>query len=322
MHLARLCCVAITLTTLPTSSAAIIHGFDPSRHERFLEDGSANPGFLVPESQLSGIAVGRGVLISPRHYVAAAHVSTPSVTFRGSDGLLRSYSSVASQTLQTNVAEEGNVASDIIVYTLGEDVDPAITPLPIAVGSIGSFPGQVFYAFDQFGRAGRNIIESVEQVEFTSGDGDSIAVRFSYDTFDNGGTGGVGADEIGLLGSDSGFQAIIRVGDQLGVIGTHMGIDVPAGNVAENGDRYDSYSTLLAAYESELQSIVSASGHQLNRLTITAIPEPQAWLTLGMFVALIRMRRGIRTRPNRLRKQSGNAPPGRTRDETKIASRT
>jgi hypothetical protein len=274
----------------------VINGFTPDRHQRFQADGTPNPGFLLPESQLSGVAFGQGVLITSRHYVAAAHVSSPSVTFRGSDGVLRTYSAAESRVLSTAVPGEGDAASDIRVYTLAEEVDPAITPLPLAVGPASSFRGQIVYAFDHQGRAGRNVIDSVNLVEFSNGSGNTVTIRFGYDTAENGGSGGLGIDEIGLTGGDSGHQALIRVGDQWGVIGAHMGIDVPAGSSPFDGDRYDSFSTLLAAYEPELQSLVAADGYQLNRLVVTAIPEPRGWLVLGLLGVAVGLRRPDKAR--------------------------
>lgn len=55
----------------PFAFGAIINGFDPDQHERFLSDESPNPGFLINESQLSGVAIKQAVLITPRHYLAA-----------------------------------------------------------------------------------------------------------------------------------------------------------------------------------------------------------------------------------------------------------
>ncbi|QDV81160.1 hypothetical protein TBK1r_00750 [Stieleria magnilauensis] len=264
------------------SSAAIINGLDPTYHDRFLSDGTPNPSFLVDETQLSGVALQPAVLITPRHYVTAAHVGTTEVTFRGTDGTERTYQSISSQKLLTTVPGQPAVGSDIQLHTLSSDVDPSIVPVPIVVGDLAALLGQTFFAFDAQGRAGRNVIDGLQIVQFDTGGSDTVTIQFSYDTDTNGGTGGLGRDEIGLLGGDSGNAALIEIDGQIGLIGTHMGIDVPEGSNAGAGDRYDNFSTLVGAYEDELSSLVAAQGYSLRTLSITAVPEPA---TVGFLLA-------------------------------------
>lgn len=272
--LALLCCPSVV-------SAAIINGLDPVRHDRFLSDGTPNPSFLLDESQLSGVALQRAILISPRHYVTAAHVSTTEVTFRGTDGVERTYQSAGAQSIFTPIPGSSPVASDIRLHTLTTDVDASIRPVPIVVGDLSALIGRTFYALDAQMRAGRNTIDSIQVVQFDSGGSDTVTIQFSYDTDANGGTGGLGIDEIGLLGGDSGNAALIEIDGQLAVIGTHMGIDVPEGSSTAAGDRYDSFSTLVGAYEDELTTIVGAAGYSIQTISITAIPEPSSVALLG-----------------------------------------
>ncbi|QEG02730.1 hypothetical protein Mal15_68510 [Stieleria maiorica] len=280
------------LSLQSSSSAAIINGLDPTRHDRFSSDGSINPTFLMDESQLSGVALQRAVLITPRHYVSAAHVHTPEVTFRGTDGIERTYQSTSAQDLTTSLPGQGPVGSDIRVYTLASDVDPSIVPVPIVVGDLNVLIGQTFFAMDNQMRAGRNVIDAIDIAEFDSGGGDTWTIRFSYDTDANGGTGGLGRDEIGLLGGDSGNAALIEIDGQLGLIGTHMGIEVPEGSSAPAGDRYDSFSTLVGAYEDQLADLVAADGQSFGTITVVAIPEPTSLAFLiGVFASGGLMRR-------------------------------
>ncbi|WP_182870326.1 hypothetical protein [Stieleria mannarensis] len=137
-----------------SGTAAIINGLDPMWHDRFSGDGTPNPTFLMDESRLSGVALKRAVLITPRHYVSAAHVHTPEVTFRGTDGIERTYQSTSAQDLTASLPGQGPVGSDIRVYTLAQDVDPSIVPVPIVVGDLETLIGQRFFAMDNQMRAG------------------------------------------------------------------------------------------------------------------------------------------------------------------------
>ncbi|QDV40410.1 hypothetical protein Enr13x_02160 [Stieleria neptunia] len=298
----RLLLLGIALLSIHSRvSAAIIDGLDPERHDRFLSDGEPNPSFLVDESLLSGVALHGAVLITPRHYVTAAHASPTEVTFRGTDGIERTYQSASSQDLTTVIPGQPSAFSDIRLHTLASDVAPSVVPVPIVVGALDALIGRTLFAMDAQMRAGRNVIDAIGVVEFEDGSRDSWTVQFSYDTDTNGGTGGLGRDEIGLLSGDSGSAALIEIDGQIGLIGTHMGIDVPAGANAGAGDRYDSFSTLVGAYEDELSSLVSAQGYSLGTLSITAVPEPTACgflLAVWAPVGLGRRRRNMRSTGN------------------------
>lgn len=269
--------------------AAIFADFDSATHDRFLPGDLPNPGFLIDEAQLSGLALDRGVLITPQHYITATHTTVPSVSFRGTDGVIRTYNSVSSQSLLTTVLGEGDVASDIRIHRIASPVDPSIVPLPVAIGGMSNFVGQEIIAYDQNGRAGRNIIEAVGQVEFDTGNGDSETVVFRFDTDTNGGTGGLGDDEIRLVGGDSGHAALISIDGQIGVIGAHMGVAFAA-DEGTTGLHY-SFSTLLSPYESQLNTIVEADGYSLSTLAVTAIPEPSSVSVLMMLIGCFLQRR-------------------------------
>ncbi|MCC9602714.1 PEP-CTERM sorting domain-containing protein [Stieleria sp. JC731] len=277
------------------SRAGIIDEFDSDRHARFLSDDSANPNFFLDHSQLSGVARQRAVLISPRHYVTANHIAGTSATFVGLDGVERTYLSTSSQRLTTYIPGLGSVGSDIRVHRIDSEVDAAIQPLPIVVGTAADLIGRELIAFEQHDWAGRNIIDNIGIVQFDTGSGDTVAMQFSYDTDSNSGSGGLGQDEIGLLTGDSGGTALMSINGTLGILGTHMGIDVPAGSSAAAGDRYDSFSTLLAPYEDQLSGILAADGYQLMTIQVTAIPEPSSAVLIGCVGCLIGLRR--RRRP-------------------------
>ncbi|MEM6470031.1 MAG: hypothetical protein AAF802_10790 [Planctomycetota bacterium] len=288
------CC---TFLTQEIASGAIIAGYDPVRHDRFLDTGAANPDFFLNESQLSGVALSRAVLITPRHYITAAHVTTNTVTFRGTDGVQRTYDSDRSAVMLTEDSEGQLVQSDIRVHRLSEQVDASIRPVPIVVGDLQALVGQTLIAIDQNQRAGRNVIDGIQVIEFSSGARDTLTTRISYDTPENGGAGGLGADEIGLLSGDSGFASLIELDGEIGVLGAHMAIAVPDGNNAAAGDRYDSFSTLIGGYESQLNDFVSFDGFSFNTINITAVPESGTaciWLfAVALSVRRKRARQGL-----------------------------
>lgn len=290
-----LACLLLVIS-VSQASAAIIAGYDSGRHDRFLGNGDPNPGFLLQETNLSGVAIRRAVLITPRHYVTAAHVSTTTVTFRGSDGIRRTYQSEDSTVMLTDDGSGGMVESDIRVHRLSEEVHSSIEPLPVVVGDFESLIGQTIIAMDQNQRAGRNVVDGVQVIEFSSGTRDTLTMRYSYDTAENGGVGGLGIDEVGLLSGDSGDAALIEINGQLGVLGAHMGISVPDGSSAAAGDRYDSFSTLIGAYEDQLNNFVSADGYQFQTLEISAIPEATSVTLFALAGATLmqRRRRSIR----------------------------
>ena len=287
----------ITVCSAVDGQAVIISGFDAMRHERFLGGGAPNPGFLVDQNLITGVGLERAILITPLHYITAVHAGSTMPTFYGSDGSLHTYQSAGSVALTTQLGGGMTASSDIALHTLTAPVPLAhgVTPLAIADGSFSDFAGMEFFAFGANSRAGRNVIDGFSIVENQDGLLDSIAIRFSYDTMTNGGTGGLGIDEVGLLGGDSGNGAIIQVGNQVGLIGAHFGILEPMGNMAVNGDRYDSFSTFLAPYLPEIDTLVAADGHAVTRLSVSAIPEPSAGFVCTVFMAgLIVRRRGRR----------------------------
>lgn len=270
-------------------TAAIFAGYDSARHDRFLPGDIPNPGFLIDESQLSGLALDRGVLITPQHFITASHTVVPTISFRGTDGVVRTYNSDSSQSLLTAVIGEGNVASDIRIHRIAAPVDPSIIPLPVAIGAMPNFVGHEVLIYDQNGRAGRNVVAGVQQVEFGNGNSDTETIFFSFDTDANGGTGGLGGDEIRLVGGDSGHAALISVNGQIGIIGAHMGIAF----VEEAGSAglHFGFSTLLSPYESQLNTIVGADGYSISSLAVTAVPEPSSLTILTILSGCVLCRR-------------------------------
>lgn len=291
--------LAASVTIASTSSAAIFDTFDSTRHNRFSSGTMPNPTFLLDEADLSGLG-GRAALISPRHFITAAHtigsLAIPfTATFRGSDGTERSYTSTVAQDLTTTFINDMGVIttapSDVRVFTLspGDIVAPEITPIAIALGSPGDFIGRELFALGQNNQAGRNVIDAVGVATFDNESRPTVNTVFSFDTASNGGTGGLGGDEIGLISGDSGFQSLIVVNGEVALLGAHFGISDPASAGLRN--QYDSFSSLLSPYFDQLNAIVTADGQSLRTVSVVAIPEPATALALIPITAWICIRR-------------------------------
>ncbi len=291
------CCIG-SCGAVTNATAAIFDTFVSARHSRYLSGTDPNPAFLLDEADLSGLG-GRAALITPRHFITAAHtVGVPpspyTATFRGSDGVLRSYTTAVFTDLSTTYVNGMDATitadSDIRVYTLDpmNVVAPEITPMAIALGSPSDFIGRELFALGQNNQAGRNVIDSVEVAILDRFGRPTINTVFSFDTAGNMGSGGLGGDEIGLVGGDSGYQSLIEIDGQIALLGAHFGISNATD--AANRRQYDSFSSLLSPYLSQLEAIVTADGQSLRTISIVAVPEPSAVFAVVAIVGIIGFR--------------------------------
>lgn len=283
------------------AKAVIISGFDAARHSRFLANGDLNPAFFIDEGDISGIAsnndlndpqmaFNRAALITPQHYIAATHAGDLTPTFRGSDGIYRTYNS-SGRTVMKTLFNGSLVDSDLSVYRLDAPIPTShgVTPMALLAGDPFSVVGEEVYVIGQNNRAGRNIAEQVILVTFENNASPTISFRYSYDTDNNGGTGGLGVDEAGLQGGDSGHSALIRIGDEFALLGAHMGIDPPTG--PGSGNVYNSFTSLVTPYLDQIQTATLADGFDIRTLTVTAVPEPNTMLAMSIGALLVMRRR-------------------------------
>lgn len=290
-----------------TSQAAIIAGEDPGDRMRFSSPGVVNPNFVLGGFDVSGIGVAgvdndggitRGTtLITPRHYVTAAHFPTDTARFRGADGVVREYATTGSPTSLTTFNNGSASESDLLLYTLIDPIPESDGVTPLAVldaetqSQFNSIIGREIFAYDQFDRVGRNVIDNVVIAVSDSGPPrPTFSVLYSFDTAENGGL----SDEARLEANDSGRPALIDIDGTLTLVGTHLGIDNSDG-------QFLSFSTLIIPYLDQIEETTLAQGgFSLNRVTITSIatvPEPTAGLVIGVIGicgAMKRRRRRIR----------------------------
>jgi hypothetical protein len=271
------------------ASAALFSAYNPAVHDRFTTGTTPNPTFLLSGYDLSGIAydptAGGGdprgsALISPLHVLTAWHHRPTTVTFLSTDGIVRTYA--VAEWIQLTNGANGN---DVAIGRLGAEVSDAdnVNPLAIAVGPDDAFIGYDVYAFDQNNRAGRNIIDGIGVVN-TTATNHTVSIGYDFDTATNGGTGGVGPDEIGLVGGDSGYSAVVAVDGQLALVGAHFAVsETPSMDV-----NYWSFSTLARDYLDQINTIVTEDGYTLSTIVV---PEPSSLFLLGATSALLMLRR-------------------------------
>ena len=278
-------------------AAAVFGNFDASRHSRFLADGSPNSGFLIDESSLSGVGVNsQTVLISPQHILTAQHFPDSTPTFRGGDGVTRTYSTSGFVDLTTHLGVS-SFTSDIRLYTLTEaiPIEHDVRPVALFNDDPANLLAQEFYLFAQGNRAGTNVIDAVTPATLAGTESLTQTIFYTFDTDTNGGSNAT-ADEAGLLPGDSGSAALIQVGDEIALLGTHLGISVPSGNNPSDRDLYFNFSTLVTTYISEIESVVAADGQSISTVSfssVVAVPEPSS--LAGLFTMLLLMHRRKRS---------------------------
>lgn len=273
--------LAIVCSLAAPAGAVVLASFDAGVHNRFVSGTDPNPGFLVDEALIRGVGVNsRFTLITPQHAITAAHAAATPIEFRGADGVVRTYTASTSTDLITNLGGGTTGVSDVRLWTLDAPIPVAhgINPLAVVDSPASNLVGQEFLVIGQNNQAGRNVVEITGIAEFGPGDRPTAVIGYSFDTATNGGTGGLGADEAGIIGGDSGHAALIDVGGTVAVIGAHFGISVPSGSSATDRDRYDSFSSVLSPYLDDIEAITLADGFALNRVSVpalvTAVPEP------------------------------------------------
>lgn len=261
---------AITLIAEPTSKMAHATVFDtwiPERHERWLA-GFENPGFILADRDLSGLAIDRpGALVSPRHYISAMHISyglrnrtaqrpdgdnslesLPEITFVDRHGVTHERRIV--KVTEVMWYEDGQrYLADIAVYELDRDLPPTVAVYPIADND--GWTGREFFVLGGPAgcQAGRNRITSEGRFSL-GGSKLSHSLAFTFDTTMNGSDGGLGADEAGVENGDSGWPSFADVDGRLVLLGAglaRLGLPPAA---------YTSFITSFPAHREQIHEII------------------------------------------------------------------
>jgi hypothetical protein len=285
------------LAASPLSEAAVFSAYNPAIHNRFVTGTTPNPTFLLSSYNLTGVGIDTpsthgALLITPQHFIAANHFKSSTVSFLDASGATQNFSGVTYTAMTTTFDDgTGNMVtmdSDLVIGRLPSAIPGSmgISPLPIAIGDPSLFAGEQLFVFGQNNQAGRNLIDDIVLVAVSDGAGGiqlpTFTTAFDFDTPTNGGTGGVGDDEIGLVGGDSSYQTLMLIDGQLAAVGANFAVSgAPPSN-------YSNFSSFAAHYLDQIQALVGQDGHSVSTLTI---PEPSSILLLGGATALLLLRR-------------------------------
>lgn len=277
---AAVCLAATPITPATPASAGVIDTYTPAVHDRFVggevmaSGNVVNPSFLLADYDVSALGVSNngGVLISDRHVLVANHFRSGSYAFVGADGVRRAYSVSGHTRLNTDNVGGPSGLSDIAIATLSTPINLSVAglvPMPLARSSLENLEGRELFAYDQRDRVGRNVIDGGRTangqtlpgtllVTDQNGNLPTYVTAFDFDTASNGGTGGLGRGEIGLIGGDSGHASmIVTPHGQLALLGAHFSVDRENPQPSEN---YLSFSSIVAPYLDQVVSLVTADG--------------------------------------------------------------
>jgi hypothetical protein len=282
----------LALASAPAARALEVFNYSATTHERFSSGfpGSpvANTSFLYNGYNLSGIGWSTGnfgvTLVSPRHFLTAAHVGIgagATVSFLGTDGVVRSYTVDSTTVIQ----HSAGVNSDLMIGRLTAPIsgsDNITHYSTLLLGTGAEYHGLSVAAFGSGGRAGTNTVDiagNIDILPFGAPNGviDNTVFITDYDSV-TGQTQG--------QGGDSGSPTFFPVNGALALIGTHSAVD--------NGSTpVRTFDVLVPAYYNAINTQLAADGYTFG--AITAIPEPATWATLagaaGLALAVIRRRR-------------------------------
>lgn len=325
MRLTQFLAAALAAAAATPARAGVISGFDPGNpashltYDRFLAGfPPAGPGSAVVPNA-SPLFVGSGLdltgvgwraespafavtLISPRHFVTAAHSGVGGeVRFADAAGVVRSYAVAGATRLTTTFRDPvtgapRTLASDLLVGTLATPVaaSDGVAPLPVAGVSADGVLGRQLLVYGQnpaYGPSphlGTNAADAVTLASFDGFASEGTAV-VAY-----GWTPGV-AGEIYLVGGDSGGPAFLRVGDRLALVGVHYGVSNPTTS-PNPGDV--SASTFVPFYTDQLRAALARDGFELGVLPVSAaapVPAPGT-LAVGLAMAAALGAVGLRRR--------------------------
>ena len=214
-----------------------------------------NPHFLLAGHDLSGIGWGSGnfgvTLISPRHFVTAAHVAPlpgTTVSFLNRDGIIKHYLVESIHPIEHSTG----VRTDLVLGRLTAAIPPDdhVGWFPtLRLPANSDYPGLKVYSFGIYQSCGTNTIArwgNFDVLPFGGGDRvlDDIMIVTDWHHV---------AGEAQAQGNDSGSPTLALYQGKLVLIGTHSAVNV-------NQEPYVTLDVLVPAYFTQITAQLALDG--------------------------------------------------------------
>lgn len=264
----------------PEARALTVFGYNATLHERFSTGFPSSPvenaSFLLADYDLSGIGWTSGsfgvTLISPQHFLTAAHVNPgSSISFFSRDGVVKSYSVDSTYTVQ----HADGVSTDLLLGRLQAPIPGAdnIGHYPtLLLNSASDYLGMTVAAFGSGQRAGTNTIDTIGQIDLLpfgspNGVADNVVFLTDYDAV----TGQTQGE-----GGDSGSPSFVGIGESLALIGTHSAVT--------SASPLQTVDVFIPSYYNQINGRLALDGYSFG--AFVAIPEPSDMAVILGAVAL------------------------------------
>ena len=245
----------------PETRALDVFKLDPAINLRFSSGSYAegnlkeNPTFLLAGHDLSGLGWGPGnqglTLISPQHFVTAAHVAPApgtTVSFLNRDGVIKPYL-VESIHAIDHIA---GVHTDLVVGRLTAAIPAAdhVGYFPtLRLATNDAYAGLKVYSFGIYQSCGTNTIArsgNVDLLPFGQPDGKPDNIVFLTEWHRVPG-------EAQAQGNDSGSPTFVLYHGKLALIGTHSAVNV-------GQEPYLTVDVLVPAYFTQIKALLARDG--------------------------------------------------------------
>jgi len=253
-----------------------IHQLDPARHDRFIDgtfpaSPAPHPALWTGAADLSGVGWSVSnpsmglALISPRHFVGAAHhrpAIGAQIRFRATDGTLRTYTHARFYHLKNSKGEN----TDLFIGELAEPIPAShgIPFYPVLQTTEAALTGQEILVYGRGDggspRIGRGVIQGFSD-SLGGAANDTRNYRFEYAS-----RRARQDDSHGEIG-DSGSPSFRIAHGLLTITGIHSAI--AQGSSLLNGTTVTTYDSFILHYRDQIDAHLAPTGY---RLTIAPLP--------------------------------------------------